>query len=216
MDTINISMDKAVELCSSAFINSGASEHNSRITAKALVRAEADGQKGHGFSRVPSYAAQVKSGKVNGTAKPVLVDVKAGLFRVDADFGFAYPAIGLALPELVTRSQKIGIAAVALALMIEVMSTCLAGTALGTEAGSLFEGEGNPPNLGQVIVAIDARSLSAGSFSARSKDLAAIYDDLDGARLPGTGRLQNRINAAKRGLSVPAPLMEEIKIVISR
>jgi hypothetical protein len=69
----------------------------------------------------------------------------------------------------------------ALALMVEVMSGCLAGAALSVEAGSLFEGAGDPPNLGQVLLAIDAQALSANAFGSRFKDLAdkkhEIFDE---------------------------------------
>ena len=41
-------------------------EINATSVARALVAAEADGLKGHGMSRVPSYAAQAKVGKVDG------------------------------------------------------------------------------------------------------------------------------------------------------
>ena len=41
-------------------------------------------------------------------------DVKPGLFRIDANFGSAYPAIKLALPELELRAQKTGLAAAAI------------------------------------------------------------------------------------------------------
>ena len=40
--------------------------------ARALVAAEAEGLKGHGLSRLPTYAAQAKVGKVDGFAKPTL------------------------------------------------------------------------------------------------------------------------------------------------
>src|SRR5919205_797033 len=43
-------------------------EANAKSVARALVAAEADGLKGHGLSRVPTYAAQVKVGKVDGFA----------------------------------------------------------------------------------------------------------------------------------------------------
>ena len=95
-------------------MRSGTKESTADTVASALVRAEADGQKGHGISRIPSYAAQVRTGKVKGQALPVLEDVKPGLFRIDANFGFAYPAIKLALPELELRAQKTGLAAAAI------------------------------------------------------------------------------------------------------
>ncbi|MEJ2058790.1 MAG: Ldh family oxidoreductase [Desulfofustis sp.] len=114
METVTISIHEATDLCSKVFIKAGASKHNADITARALVRAEVDGQKGHGLSRVPSYAAQVKSGKVNGSAEPTIIKVRPGLFRVDAGFGFAYPAIELTLPELGRRVATQGIAAAAI------------------------------------------------------------------------------------------------------
>ena len=52
------------------FVAHGCSEDTSASVARALVTAEADGLKGHGLSRVPTYLAMVKSGKIDGKAKP--------------------------------------------------------------------------------------------------------------------------------------------------
>ena len=60
MSVITITIGQAVECCCAALKNSGTPEDNARITAQALVRAESDGQKGHGSARVPSYAAQAR------------------------------------------------------------------------------------------------------------------------------------------------------------
>ena len=69
---------------------------NAERVAKALVAAEADGQKGHGASRVPPYAAQARSGKVDGHAVPEAIRLSDSAAIVDARDGFAYPAIELA------------------------------------------------------------------------------------------------------------------------
>lgn len=82
--------------------------------ADALVLAEADGQKGHGASRIPSYAAQALSGKVDGHAVPMVVDVGAAV-RIDANSGFAYPALRLAIERLVALAPRCGVAAAAVA-----------------------------------------------------------------------------------------------------
>jgi (2R)-3-sulfolactate dehydrogenase (NADP+) len=79
-----------------------------------LVAAEADGLKGHGLSRLPSYAAQAKVGKVDGFATPAVTQPRPATIAIDAGNGFAYPAIGAAvslLPE-VARSQGIAAAAI--------------------------------------------------------------------------------------------------------
>ncbi len=69
---------------------------NAERVARALSAAEADGQKGHGASRVPSYAAQSRSGKVDGHATPEAIRLADSAVIVDARDGFAYPAIELA------------------------------------------------------------------------------------------------------------------------
>jgi (2R)-3-sulfolactate dehydrogenase (NADP+) len=334
MKNVTISLAEARRICTEVLKSSGASDHNARLTAEALVRAEADGQRGHGLSRLPSYAAQVKTGKVDGRAVPRLREVKAGLVRVDAGFGFAYPALQVALVELKKRVASLGLAAAAiyhshhfgvaghpceelarqgyvafiygntpkaiaphgshqkllgtnpiafaapchddpvvidfavsiaargkimaakqageqippgwalsssgepttnpeealagsmlpiggakgaaLALMVEIMSACLVGTALGAEASSLFEGAGEAPNLGQVILAIDADALSSGQFVGRMESLVALYDSLEGARLPGTRRVIKRELADQHGLEMPAKLMAEINKLLDR
>lgn len=98
----------------SALIRSGASATNAASVARALVAAEAEGLKGHGFSRVPTYAAQVKVGKIDGHAVPRVETPTASVALVDAAHGFAYPAIDLAVSSLkdMARTQGIAVAAI--------------------------------------------------------------------------------------------------------
>jgi (2R)-3-sulfolactate dehydrogenase (NADP+) len=87
---------------------------NAKSVARALVGAEAEGQKGHGLSRLPTYAAQAKIGKVDGFAKPALAWRRPAAAVVDAKNGFAYPAIDAALDTLPQAAQKNGLAAAAI------------------------------------------------------------------------------------------------------
>lgn len=82
-----------------------------RCVARALVAAEADGLKGHGLSRAPSYAAQAKAGKVDGFATPSATKTRPGAVQIDAGHGFAFPAIDLALSLLPDMARGNGIAA---------------------------------------------------------------------------------------------------------
>lgn len=82
--------------------------------AEALAGAEAVGQAGHGLRRLPSYAAQVLAGKVDGHACPSGKVVRPGLFSVDAAHGFAYPALDLAVEWLIAETPRQGIAAAGL------------------------------------------------------------------------------------------------------
>jgi (2R)-3-sulfolactate dehydrogenase (NADP+) len=86
------------------------SADNARCVALALVAAEADGLKGHGLSRLPSYAAQAKVGKVDGFAVPQASRPRTGAAIIDAGHGFAYPAIALAETILPEMARAAGIA----------------------------------------------------------------------------------------------------------
>ena len=328
-DPIKLALDASERLACDALVANDTSQANARAVARALVAAEADGQRGHGLSRIPSYAAQAKSGKVNGHAKPAVTQATNAALRIDAGYGFSYPAINLAIEGLEPLAKKngIGIAAIhrshhfgqagahaehladrglvalvfgnspkamafcggkksmmgtnpiafaapiaggaplvidlalsqvargkvvaaqkagesipddwaldvdgnpttdpdsalqgtmvpiggakgaSLALMVEVLSAALTGSFFGFEASSLFEAEGEAPNLGQTIIAIDPGISSGGAFAERMAVIAAAMDAEEGVRLPGSRRLANRRRARAEGLGLPANLYAEI------
>lgn len=109
-----MSLDEVTALVAGALTQCRTSEANARAVARALVAAEADGLKGHGLSRLPTYAAQARNGKVDGMAEPVVSRPAPGIVAVDAAHGFAYPAIEAALRVLpdVTCAQGVAVAAV--------------------------------------------------------------------------------------------------------
>jgi (2R)-3-sulfolactate dehydrogenase (NADP+) len=78
--------------------------------ARALVLAEADGHQGHGLSRLDSYAAQARAGKVDGSAVPDAELTAPCILAIDACFGFAYPALDLAIERLVPLARSQGVA----------------------------------------------------------------------------------------------------------
>ncbi|MFV0513810.1 MAG: Ldh family oxidoreductase [Jhaorihella sp.] len=104
---------EAERLIAGVFMRSGASAHNADSTARALVAAEIDGQGGHGFSRVAAYAAQLRSGKVDGAASPV-ASRRGARIDIDACDGFAFPAIDLAIGDLVEVAAETGVAMAAI------------------------------------------------------------------------------------------------------
>jgi (2R)-3-sulfolactate dehydrogenase (NADP+) len=112
--TVHLDLGSAEGLVFDALRASRTDESAARATARALVAAEADGQGGHGLSRVPSYAQQARVGKVHGHAVPLAELVAPAVVRVDAGLGFAYPAIDLALQHLVPLARSHGIAAAAI------------------------------------------------------------------------------------------------------
>jgi (2R)-3-sulfolactate dehydrogenase (NADP+) len=109
--TLQITEKEAWDLAFNALLNNQTSEHNAKEVADALVNAEFDGQAGHGLSRIPSYVEQILSGKVASNVSPSLVSSKGSVIRVDANNGFAFPAISLALSEITKTCKSFGIAA---------------------------------------------------------------------------------------------------------
>ena len=99
------------DLIARALVASRTSQANALSVARALAQAEIDGQKGHGLSRVPSYAAQAKAGKVDGHATPVLNQTRPASLSVDVANGFAYPALDAAIARLPEMAKANGLAA---------------------------------------------------------------------------------------------------------
>jgi len=109
--TLQISENDAWNLAFNALTNNQTSENNAKEVAHALINAEFDGQPGHGLSRIPSYVEQLTAGKVKGNVEPSLLSSKGSVIRVDANNGFAFPAISLAISEITDTCKKYGIAA---------------------------------------------------------------------------------------------------------
>ena len=94
-----VSISKAEQIVKKVFLKNGVKEDVAASVSTALVAAEIEGQIGHGFSRVKDYIAQVKSKKINLDAKIKIEYPKATYISVDADYGFAYPALDQAISE---------------------------------------------------------------------------------------------------------------------
>ncbi len=113
MTDVKLSAAQAQALIEGVFRAAGVAEPAARATAEALVAAEIDGQPGHGFSRVEAYAAQARSGKVDGAATPVVTRAAPAFLRVDAGAGFAFPALDAAIAPLAALAREMGVAAAA-------------------------------------------------------------------------------------------------------
>ena len=112
MDAQRLRLEELHTLVVEILVAHDTDRDNAERVAKALVAAEADGQKGHGASRVPSYAAQARSGKVDGHAVPEAIRLTDAAAIIDARDGFAYPAIELAQQTLVDCLANAPLAAV--------------------------------------------------------------------------------------------------------
>ncbi|MEO1701999.1 MAG: Ldh family oxidoreductase [Pseudomonadota bacterium] len=108
-ETQIISLNDGEALISAAFRHCSVPPATSLSVARALVAAEAEGQNGHGFSRINDYVAQVKSGKINADAAPKVTHTAPAAMRIDAEYGFAYPALDLAIETMVPLAKSLGV-----------------------------------------------------------------------------------------------------------
>lgn len=96
------------------FLRHGTSAEVAAVLANNCAGAERDGAHSHGVFRIPGYVSTLKSGWVNGQAVPVVEDVASGFVRVDAQNGFAQPALAAGRALLVEKARSAGIAVMAI------------------------------------------------------------------------------------------------------
>jgi (2R)-3-sulfolactate dehydrogenase (NADP+) len=224
-DTVTLRLSELEELIVKALVRSNVSADNARSVAKALTLAEADGQAGHGLSRVPSYAAQARSGKVDGNAVVRTKQPRTASLIVDAGHGFAYPALDAAirqLPQLagecgvaaagITRSHHFGVAAHPCERLAE---TGLLAIAFGNTPSAMSAWGGKRPLFGTNPIAFAAPCRHrppividlALSEVARGKIFAAARKGQpipEGWALDAAGNPTTDADAALRGTLLPA------------
>lgn len=133
-DTTTLSVAEATTLMHRTFTASGVTDDIAQSVATALVAAEAEGQAGHGFSRLGDYVAQFKSGKINPQAQITTTRRGASSLLINADCGFAFPALDAALAQGLPIAKDSGICVMAVgnshhcgALSVQVEKIASAG-----------------------------------------------------------------------------------------
>lgn len=114
MQSVSMSLEEAHALAVRCLAEHGADEENARAVADIVTAAERDLCHSHGLFRIPGYVASLKSGKVNGKARPAVSDLAPSVVRVAGDNGFAPLALEVGRAALVERAKSNGIAALAL------------------------------------------------------------------------------------------------------
>ena len=115
-----------------ALTASGADEENAKAVTHFMWAAERDSCHSHGLFRLPGYCASLRSGKVNGKARPTVEDLAPASIRVDGDNGFAPIGLEIGRMPLVDRARRTGIAAMAL-------TRCYHFSALWVETAAIAE-----------------------------------------------------------------------------
>lgn len=114
MSTVPMTIDEIHELAKTCLLTNGCDEANAEAVASTVSRAERDGSTSHGLFRMPGYIATLRSGKVNGKAKPKAEMVTPAVIRLHGDNGLAPMALKHGIPVLAKAAKTIGIAALAI------------------------------------------------------------------------------------------------------
>ncbi|MDC0458965.1 Ldh family oxidoreductase, partial [Alphaproteobacteria bacterium] len=114
MSTQELSLDAIYGLAKKVMLANGCDTANAEALADIISRAERDGSHSHGLFRVPGYVKALRSGKVDGKAKPTIKHITPAVMQVDGQGCFAPLAQLVGLPLLVEATNQIGIGALSL------------------------------------------------------------------------------------------------------
>jgi (2R)-3-sulfolactate dehydrogenase (NADP+) len=109
----HVSVAEIQETSRAALESHGAGPWQAEEVARAVARAEQTGNVICGLYYLESYCLQLRSGRVNGQAEPVVSVTRPGVVMVDAQFGFSQPAFAKALPMALDAAHGNGIATLA-------------------------------------------------------------------------------------------------------
>jgi len=111
---VTLELDDIYQLAHDVMLANGCDRDNAAALADIICRAERDGSHSHGLFRVPGYVKALRSGKVDGKAKPTVKHVTPAVIQIDGNGCFAPLAQAVGLPLLADATGKIGIAALSL------------------------------------------------------------------------------------------------------
>ena len=111
MSMVTLELDDIYQLAHDVMLANGCDRDNAAALADIICRAERDGSHSHGLFRVPGYVKALRSGKVDGEAKPTVKHVTPAVIQIDGNGCFAPLAQAVGLPLLADATGKIGIAA---------------------------------------------------------------------------------------------------------
>ncbi len=97
-------------LAKSTLMRHGADDVNATAVADIITMAERDGCHSHGLMRLAGYAATLKSGKVNGKARPTVKQLAPAVVQVNGHNCFAPLALETGRPHLIEAAKTCGVA----------------------------------------------------------------------------------------------------------
>ena len=114
MKTLSLTLDKIFELAKKTLLANGCDEETATILADLIKKAERDGSLYHGLFRLPAYVSGLKSGKINGKARPDVKKISPSVIKVLGNNCLAPMVLNKGLPELIKTAKENGVAILAI------------------------------------------------------------------------------------------------------
>ena len=114
MNTVSLSLDEIFALAKKTLLANGCDEETATILADLIMKAERDGSLSHGLFRLPAYVLGLKSGKINGKARPEVKKISPSVIKVLGNNCLAPMVLNKGLPELIRTAKENGVAVLAI------------------------------------------------------------------------------------------------------
>ena len=114
MKTLSLTLDEIFELAKKTLLANGCDEETATILADLIMKAERDGSLSHGLFRLPAYVSGLKSGKINGKARPEVKKISPSVIKVLGNNCLAPMVLNKGLPELIKTAKENGVAVLAI------------------------------------------------------------------------------------------------------
>ncbi len=110
MSHITMTVSEVHALAKDTLMKFGADDENASAVADVITMAEQDGCHSHGLMRLAGYAATLKSGKVNGKARPTVTQLAPAVVQVNGHNCFAPMALKEGREHLIKAAKTCGVA----------------------------------------------------------------------------------------------------------
>ena len=114
MATVSLKLDEIFDLSKKTLLANGCDDETASVLADLIMKAERDGSLSHGLFRLPAYVSGLKSGKINGKARPEVKKISSSVIKVLGNNCLAPMIHNKGLPELIKTAKENGVAVLAI------------------------------------------------------------------------------------------------------
>jgi len=114
MATVSLKLDEIFDLAKKTLLANRCDDETASVLADLIMKAERDGSLSHGLFRLPAYISGLKSGKINGKARPEVKKISPSVIKVLGNNCLAAMVLNKGLPELIKTTKENGVAVLAI------------------------------------------------------------------------------------------------------